>query len=57
MGIFGQNLKSLGPLQPKLVKLSFCVTSLVKFPNFSAQPPIPLNLATPGQNINPLGKP
>ena len=31
MGILGQNLKSLRPLQPKLAKFSFCVTSSPKF--------------------------
>ena len=33
MSIFGQNLKSLGPLQPKLAKLFFWATSWSKFQN------------------------
>ena len=52
MAIPGQNL----------AKLSYCVTSqvklvTVKFPNFLAKPPSPMNMAIPGQNLSSLGLP
>ena len=47
MAIPGQNL----------AKLSYCVTSQVKFPNFLAKPPSPMNMAIPGQNLSSLGLP
>ena len=37
--------------------MAFGITSQVKIPNLSAQPPSPINMPIPGQNFSSLGQP